>query len=533
MDLKKITALAMLALLTLPSLTMVVRADDPTGNPEDGAGLASAIARARLYLGKVRTLADNIDVDELYPDNEDIQGYLNQIYELLGRYDGEDPEILLQAGTNGIAERSDVKSNSGTYSVHLDSNDVSPGDEARIVISMPSGFTLGDLDTLSWWVYTDSGYPPHVDITLDTLDSDQSMLTAELAVNNPSYSPPTYGTYDTWLETFEMASADGYDEIDDTTILWVTKMGAGDQDAPSSTLTNWKLGTIDNDPGSELPTTEISSMTLVLKLEIEVDNWIVESEAYIDDIKIDGVTYDFEEEEEEAGKAKYYLDQASAYLNEGKFNSSARNLAAARNILGRVKGLLTRIAKAHKVTRTERFMEQVRRRIEGIEAKVERLKGRLGESGTDNMMASMGLAKGKLRQLDANLTGNNVDSIIDGLEDTTEIINEGFEELEEDETSNTLEAIDRLEAKIRVLKASAERLSGKGYDTAAVVYELKEAEALLSEIMESLKEENTKEAEDLLEEAEELVSRLSDNIRAIRKEHQNKGSKGKGKGQGH
>jgi len=357
------------------------------------------------------------------------------------------------------------------------------------------------------------------------------MLTAELAVNNPSYSPPTYGTYDTWLETFEMASADGYDEIDDTTILWVTKMGAGDQDAPSSTLANWKLGTIDNDPGSELPETEISSTTPILKLEIEVDNWIVESEAYIDDIKINGGTYDFEEREEEDGEAKYYLDQASVYLVEGDFSLAARNLAAARNILGRVKGLLNSMVKVHKVTKTDRFIRQFEHRIEGIEDKVERLRGRFGESETDNMMASMGLAKGKLRQLDANLTGNNVNSTIDGLEDTTEIIDEGFEELEENETSNTLEAIDRLEAKIRVLNASAERLSGKGYNTTAVVDDLEEAEALLETIM-GLHVEGGTDEEGLLEDAENLVSGVRGEIRGIRKGHQDKGSKGKGKGQG-
>ena len=528
MDLKKITALAMLALLALPSLTMVVRADDPTGNPEDGAGLASAIARARLYLGKVRTLADNIDVDELYPDNEDIQGYLNQIYDLLGRYDGEDPEILLQAGTNGIAERSDVEWRSGTYSVHLETTGALPtapdwvASEARIVIPMPEGFTLGELDTISWWTYLVSGYIPHVDIFTEV----ETLVAEGAHVNNNLVTGWATGT---WINTFDGATGvytPGRGITGSTSLLTTVNSETAVWFSSGSAATLHTLGEF------QTPTlvAGMNESTVVTKLEIEVDNWVVQSEAYVDDIEIDGVTYDFEEED---GEAKYYLDQASAYLNEGEFNSSARNLAAARNILGRVKGLLTRIAKAHKVTRTERFMEQVRRRIEGIEAKVERLRGRLGESGTDNMMASMGLAKGKLRQLDANLTGNNIDSIIDGLEDTTEIINEGFEELEEDETSNTLEAIDRLEAKIRVLNASAERLSGKGYDTYAVVDELEEAKALLKDIVDLLEGGKTEEAESLIEEAEELVSRLSDNIRTIRKEHQNKGSKGKGKGQGH
>ena len=80
MDLKKIFALAMMALMVIPSLTMV-RADGV--ELAEGEDLASAITRARLYLDKVRASADSL-ADE-YSDDEMIQGYLNEIYELLGQ----------------------------------------------------------------------------------------------------------------------------------------------------------------------------------------------------------------------------------------------------------------------------------------------------------------------------------------------------------------------------------------------------------------------------------------------------------------
>jgi len=501
MDLKKIMALAMIAFLAIPNLIMV-RADGPEDGPKlaDGADLADAIARARLYLSKVRTSVETLAGE--YTENEMVQGYLNEIYDLLGQYE-KAPEILLE--TNGDA-----------------------GDEARIVIQMPSEFTLGDLATLSWLVNTESGYPPHVDITLDTTNSDESMLTAELAVNNPSYSPPTYGTYDTWLETFEMASADGYGEIDDTTVLWVTKMGAGDQDAPSSTLANWKLGTIDNDPGSELQTTEINSETLVLKLEIEVDNWIAQTSAYVKDIEINGVPETFEEE---AGEAKYFLDQASAYLDDNEFNLAARNLAAARNILGRVNGLLNSMAKAHKVTMINRFMEQVEHRIEGIVNKVDKLSGRLGEGKAKEVRAAMGHAWGNISQMGDNPSDDEVNDAIDSLEYTTEGINEALGTLDGYTSNiNILEAMDRLEAKIRVLNATSQRLTRKGLDTSDVDAELIIVESLLNEAVDLLVNDNTEDAEDLIREAGDIVSEANKNIRRIRKEHQNKGGKGKGKG---
>jgi len=274
----------------------------------------------------------------------------------------------------------------------------------------------------------------------------------------------------------------------------------------------------------------------VLNVKVAVGEWANGNydaiTGNVDDIEINGITYDFEEEEEEDAEAKYYLDQASAYLVEGDFSLAARNLAAARNILGRVKGLLNSMVKVHKVTRTERFIRQFEHRIEGIEDKVERLRGRLGESGTDNMMASMGLAKGKIHQLGEDLSEDNLEDVIDELEITTESIDEDLEELDGDDISPILMTIDRLEAKIRVLKASAERLSGKGYDTDAVVDELEKAEALLKDIVDllELEEGETDEAEGLLEDAEGFVSEASSMIRGIRKEQQNKGSKDKGKG---
>ena len=142
-----------------------------------------------------------------------------------------------------------------------------------------------------------AGYPPHVDIVLDIDEDgeidDEDMLTAEIAYNNDEEKEwdeglePTYGE---WLKTFELTHGDGYGVIDDATMLWVTKLGAGNDDAPYGTLADWKNGDVAQDPGNDLPGgTEISGDAQVLRLEVEVDNWIAPSEAYVDDIKVNYV----------------------------------------------------------------------------------------------------------------------------------------------------------------------------------------------------------------------------------------------------
>jgi len=495
MDLKKIMALVMVALLALPSLIMVVRADEPEDS-EDGTGLAGAIERAHLYLDKVRISAANLATE--YPDNEMIQGYLDEINDLLGQGGEADPENLLE--TTGV---------------------VGSGNEDRVRIYMPEGTVLNDIVSLSWDYYLYYGYAPHVDIMVDTDDDTviDDALVFEYAYNDAvgyhmDEGQPTYGClYDAWYATFS-DDGEGPAAVTDTSYAWPTTGPAGPFGTVCFTLADWKNSIT---YGSKT----IDGGTPVLALEFEVDNYMAQTKAVINNIKMnDDVIYNFEEELEDLG-AEGFLNRASVCLGEGQFNSTARNLAAARNILGRVNGLLNSMAKAHKVARTDRFMRQFAHRLEGLEDKMYRLRGRLGE-GANNFKASIGLAKGRLGQLDED-PGDDVD--LDELESTTGIIDAGFEGLE----AETLEAIYRLEAKIRVLKASAERLRKKGCVTDAVDDELDVAEALLNGMMDSLEGGNTEEAESHIEETDGLVSDAKDRLKEIRKQHQNKGSQGKGR----
>lgn len=191
----------------------------------------------------------------------------------------------------------------GTYSVRLQTaGNVGTGQEARIVITPLTLMTLSELTSISWSTYTSTGsYPPHVDITIDC-DGDgvvdlEDMLTAEMAYNNfqgaeldsiPSLT--THITYGQWLQTFELSSGDGFGAVTDSTMLWVTQMGAGNDDAPWGTLADWKNGLVVNNPGGDpLVANVIDGDALVVKVEIEIDNWVLQSEAFIDNITINGI----------------------------------------------------------------------------------------------------------------------------------------------------------------------------------------------------------------------------------------------------
>jgi hypothetical protein len=211
--------------------------------------------------------------------------------------------LLDQSETGALAELStDPAADAETEAIHLQTTgDVNTGNEARIVIFMPEDTTLEDIDSISWSAWTVDGYPPHVDVVLDVNDNstldDEDMLTAEMAYNNSvgleldEGLTPTLGE---WLQTFELTSGDGYGVIDNDTMLWVTKMGAGNDDAPYGTLAEWKAGTgfVNPEPDS-LPDPFITWEAKVLRIEIEIDNWVLQSEAYVKGIEIviDGTTY--------------------------------------------------------------------------------------------------------------------------------------------------------------------------------------------------------------------------------------------------
>ena len=201
----------------------------------------------------------------------------------VGAYEGE-PE--------STAEWDEVTVHDGSSSVHLTTAG-SAGNEARILIdfsSLPEGevLTLGDIEAISWYEYLVAGYPPHVDIKVDT-DGDgieDDALVIEYAYNTEAHAAeggPTYGAVTgDWYQTFSDDTL-GPAEIDDTTNAWLTSGPAGPLTGPGSenfiygTLAEWKAGTVDP---------SIDANTVVTAFEIEVDNWITQSEAYVDDITI-------------------------------------------------------------------------------------------------------------------------------------------------------------------------------------------------------------------------------------------------------
>ncbi len=164
--------------------------------------------------------------------------------------------------------------------------------ESRITLNMPAGTTLGDIDSIAWSEYLVQGYPPHVDIILD-LDGDSipdDALVFEYAHNTSTHyaeGSPTYGAITgAWYKTFSDDDG-GPVAITGTSTAWLSSGAPGPPSAEAfidGTLADWKAGEISGSENADA----IDEFTLVLRLEIEIDNWVVFTSAQVGDIQVTG-----------------------------------------------------------------------------------------------------------------------------------------------------------------------------------------------------------------------------------------------------
>lgn len=197
--------------------------------------------------------------------------------------------------------------------------------EGRVTIELDEGATLGDIENITWWVKTVTGYPPHVDLLLDIdgdgdFDPEKDLVTGEI-IGGPddaivaefAYQPyvgtgywynassDPYGHYDpdlneifydpaygVWLETFQNDTLEAMTaHFDNGTVCWLYSGLPGPYPGGYfGKLEDFKEGTVQVINGSDVA--PVDNDTRVLAIQIEVDNWLGASEAYVDDIAVNG-----------------------------------------------------------------------------------------------------------------------------------------------------------------------------------------------------------------------------------------------------
>ena len=199
--------------------------------------------------------------------------------------DGIDVSYSLTTTGDATAEISEEESYEGDDSIKLYANLITsfpPSNEGRVYIPVDS-FRLRDIYTIEWYTYVTKGYIPHVDIILDFNEDgirDNALVVEYDKVDSPSDQLLGDMGFDReeWVNTFDDKGI-----VDSDAKMWLSSGAPGPVGGLGfiyGSLADWKAGTV-------YPS--IDGNTKVIALEIEVDGWIAESEAFVDAIKLNGL----------------------------------------------------------------------------------------------------------------------------------------------------------------------------------------------------------------------------------------------------
>lgn len=205
-----------------------------------------------------------------------------------------DTAISLTTTGTAVSEISSFWSVSAPNSAHLQADLIAgPTNEGRVRIEFKDGTTLADIDSISWMQNVIGGYISHADVLYD-IDHD-TLVDDALVFEYAKVDPLDCDD----VADYPLGVVDTFGDkgiIDDTAYAWLNSGDPGPCGGGGfihQSFADWKgtHGTAD-----------------VIAIEIEVDGWIGASEAYIDDVKINGeLVQDFENDQEVTGDVMGFI----------------------------------------------------------------------------------------------------------------------------------------------------------------------------------------------------------------------------------
>jgi hypothetical protein len=250
---------------------------------------------------------------------------------------------------------------------------------------------------------------------------------------------------------------------------------------------------------SDLDSGELSAQGLLLAID-RAFSYLGRVEKTADRLEEEGYTLDTEvrlrldEAIDSLMSLKEELESGEVTVGEG-----SEEHGRIRALLGQTMGLLHRTAvKDHKKAMAERFTDYTQSRILGLNDKIRRLAGETGNGQFSGINISLGNMLSDMNRARERLAADDVDDVVVDLDIAANKIDDDLDKLNGEGLSFKLKAINSIEARIMVLRATAERLSMKGLNTTTIFSELEEAEKILEDVMGLLEEGDIEAAEELL-----------------------------------
>jgi chromosome segregation ATPase len=124
-----------------------------------------------------------------------------------------------------------------------------------------------------------------------------------------------------------------------------------------------------------------------------------------------------------------------------------------------------------------------------------------------------------LQHLRGRLSEDDLEGVLDELDDAVEEVEDDLDELNGEGFSSQIKNLNKVEAKIRTLNRTAERLRERGWNTTDTDEELEDADDLLEDLKEMLEDGETESVKEFLEDVEDRFEDLKDELKERLKEN--------------
>ena len=203
--------------------------------------------------------------------------------------------------------------------------------------------------------------------------------------------------------------------------------------------------------------------------------------------------------------AEQHLEDAAVALKEGDTRTAARHLAAAKNIMGRLHGLVNSVIKRHKAAKAERFMEQAETRFQWLRDKIESLEGNLTLAGAQKVKNALTQAAGRMNQFKNRLSNEDLNDVLEDLQSLVDEVEDELDDIDGEEVSRALKGANALEARLGVLRQTQARLVRKYGNATQVNGDLEDVEVFIEEILEKVGAGRPENAGEVLKTAKKLA----------------------------
>ena len=240
---------------------------------------------------------------------------------------------------------------------------------------------------------------------------------------------------------------------------------------------------------SEMPTTaaeDVAEEMRCLKMAIErAYSFLERMEEMADRLEDEG--YNVSEVREMLDEARMHLEEAERLISDGEVEEAARELAAARGLLGRAWAYLHKLMMGVRERRIVRFLNHTERRIEALKMRIETLRGRVPEEKLDRCLRRLERVEEKLERMRTRVEEREMRGIVAELDNATSEMVRALGEVEGD-YSRLLMEVDRLQAKMLILNETARRIALRGGNPTEIREEVERAKMKLREMTQHLRE---------------------------------------------